>query len=58
MKNSDSKTEWKCGADLVVAQLEAQMPGKIATGRFQTMMEVALVNSGPVTILLDSRKNF
>ncbi len=24
MKNSDSKTEWKCGADLVVAQLEAQ----------------------------------
>lgn len=24
MKNSDSKTEWNCGADLVVAQLEAQ----------------------------------
>jgi acetolactate synthase-1/2/3 large subunit len=24
MKNSDSKTDWKCGADLVVAQLEAQ----------------------------------
>ena len=42
----------------LVAQLEAQMPGKVATGRFQTMMEVALVNSDPVTILLDSRKNF
>lgn len=28
------------------------------TGRFQTMMEVELVNSGPVTILLDSRKTF
>src|SRR6201985_3589556 len=28
------------------------------TGRFQAMMEVELVNSGPVTILLDSRKAF
>ena len=28
------------------------------TGRFQEMMEVELVNSGPVTILLDSKKAF
>jgi D-aminoacyl-tRNA deacylase len=28
------------------------------TGRFQQMMEVELVNSGPVTILLDSKKLF
>jgi D-aminoacyl-tRNA deacylase len=28
------------------------------TGRFQEMMEVALVNTGPVTILLDSKKAF
>jgi len=28
------------------------------TGQFQAMMEVELVNSGPVTILLDSTKNF
>lgn len=28
------------------------------TGRFQEMMEVELVNEGPVTILLDSRKGF
>ena len=28
------------------------------TGRFQEMMEVELVNSGPVTILLDSKKMF
>ena len=28
------------------------------TGRFQKMMEVELVNSGPVTILLDSKKMF
>jgi D-tyrosyl-tRNA(Tyr) deacylase len=28
------------------------------TGRFQAMMDVELINSGPVTILLDSRKTF
>jgi len=28
------------------------------TGQFQAMMEVELVNSGPVTILLDSQKGF
>jgi D-aminoacyl-tRNA deacylase len=28
------------------------------TGRFQEMMQVELVNDGPVTILLDSRKEF
>jgi D-tyrosyl-tRNA(Tyr) deacylase len=28
------------------------------TGRFQAMMQVELVNEGPVTILLDSRKKF
>lgn len=28
------------------------------TGRFQEMMEVELVNTGPVTILLDSKKAF
>jgi D-tyrosyl-tRNA(Tyr) deacylase len=31
---------------------------KVATGRFQAMMNVELVNSGPVTILLDSAKKF
>lgn len=31
---------------------------RAATGTFQAMMEVELVNSGPVTILLDSSKNF
>ena len=30
----------------------------IATGIFQTMMSVELVNEGPVTILLDSEKTF
>jgi len=31
---------------------------RCATGRFQEMMEVELVNEGPVTILLDSGKAF
>lgn len=30
----------------------------VATGRFQAMMEVSLLNDGPVTILLDSEKKF
>ncbi len=30
----------------------------VETGRFQTHMLVELVNDGPVTILLDSKKNF
>ncbi|HAF17259.1 MAG: D-aminoacyl-tRNA deacylase [Thermacetogeniaceae bacterium] len=30
----------------------------IVTGEFQTMMEVGIVNDGPVTILLDSKKAF
>ena len=30
----------------------------VASGKFQTMMQVELVNDGPVTILLDSNKLF
>jgi D-aminoacyl-tRNA deacylase len=30
----------------------------VATGSFRKMMQVELVNDGPVTILLDSRKTF
>ena len=30
----------------------------VLTGRFRTHMHVDLLNDGPVTILLDSRKNF
>lgn len=30
----------------------------VETGRFRTHMRVSLVNDGPVTILLDSRKGF
>lgn len=31
---------------------------EIATGEFQAMMDVSLVNDGPVTILVDSKKKF
>ena len=30
----------------------------VATGEFQAMMQVSLVNDGPVTLLLDSKKRF
>lgn len=30
----------------------------LVTGEFQTMMEVGIINEGPVTVLLDSKKAF
>jgi len=36
--------------------VEAGLP--VQTGRFRAMMDVELCNSGPVTMLLDSRKQF
>ena len=41
-----------------VAGLRAAGVAEVATGVFGAMMEVELVNSGPVTILLDSAKGF
>jgi D-tyrosyl-tRNA(Tyr) deacylase len=41
----------------VVASLRA-LGVRCETGRFGAMMQVSLVNSGPVTILLDSDKSF
>jgi len=41
----------------VVREIEARGLS-VATGEFQAMMQVALVNDGPVTVLLDSRKRF
>ena len=42
--------------DLVAALAGLGLP--VATGRFRAMMEVSLVNDGPVTLLLDSKKLF
>ena len=41
-----------------VVTLLAERGISTATGRFRAHMEVALVNDGPVTVLLDSRKAF
>ena len=43
--------------ELFVAEASAR-GARVETGSFQAMMEVELVNDGPVTILLDSRKLF
>lgn len=43
--------------DFFVRQMRALVE-VVATGSFRAMMEVELVNDGPVTILLDSRKLF
>ncbi len=41
-----------------VEQARQKSVGHVATGGFRRMMQVELVNDGPVTILLDSRKLF
>src|SRR5436309_10657299 len=43
--------------DFFVRQARATIDD-VGTGRFQAMMQVELVNDGPVTILLDSKKLF
>ena len=43
--------------DFFVAQAR-RLIERVATGSFRAMMQVELVNDGPVTILLDSRKLF
>jgi len=35
-----------------------KLPARVETGSFRRTMEVELTNDGPVTILLDSRKQF
>lgn len=41
-----------------LAQALAAYGLTVATGRFRQMMEVGLINDGPVTLLLDSKKVF
>ena len=43
--------------DMVKAIIESKGV-HVETGRFRTHMQVTLLNDGPVTILLDSRKKF
>jgi D-tyrosyl-tRNA(Tyr) deacylase len=39
-----------------VLQLESQINRKVKTGSFGAMMDVALINDGPVTIWIDSKR--
>jgi D-tyrosyl-tRNA(Tyr) deacylase len=41
-----------------VVESSRKLHGRVETGSFRKMMQVELVNDGPVTILLDSRKTF
>jgi D-aminoacyl-tRNA deacylase len=43
--------------EFFVAECRKQI-ARVATGQFQALMDVELVNSGPVTILVDSEKQF
>ncbi len=43
--------------EFLVRQAQATV-ASVATGKFQAMMQVELINDGPVTILLDSKKLF
>ena len=38
-----------------IVQLENELGKKIQTGRFGAMMDVSLINDGPVTIVIDSK---
>ena len=39
-------------------EISRKLLGRVETGSFRKMMKVELVNDGPVTIMLDSRKQF
>lgn len=48
-------------ADALYRSVIAEVQGQgiqVATGKFQAHMDVELVNDGPVTLLIDSRKDF
>ncbi len=42
----------------LIAKVKEMFPGNVETGKFQAMMDVSIINHGPVTILLDSKKLF
>jgi D-aminoacyl-tRNA deacylase len=43
--------------EFFIAEAKKQI-SKVESGRFQAMMDVELVNDGPVTLLLDSERSF
>jgi D-tyrosyl-tRNA(Tyr) deacylase len=63
---SGSRPSWSAAAEPQLAEAlyeyflasARKITRKVETGSFRKMMQVELVNDGPVTILLDSRKLF
>nr|WP_319511051.1 D-aminoacyl-tRNA deacylase [uncultured Draconibacterium sp.] len=39
-----------------IAAMDAALGKKVGTGKFGAMMDVALINDGPVTIIIDSKQ--
>ena len=55
IKAADSKKA-KQMYDQTISEFETVLKRKISTGEFGANMEVSLVNNGPVTITIDSKK--
>ena len=55
IKAADSKKA-KQMYDQTISEFETVLKRKISTGKFGANMEVSLVNNGPVTIIIDSKK--
>ena len=55
IKAADSKKA-KLMYDQTISEFETVLKRKISTGKFGANMDVSLVNNGPVTITIDSKK--
>ena len=55
IKAADSKKAKKM-YDQTISEFETVLKRKISTGKFGANMDVSLVNNGPVTIIIDSKK--
>ena len=55
IKAADSKKA-KLMYDQTISEFETVLKRKISTGKFGAHMDVSLVNNGPVTIIIDSKK--
>ena len=55
IKAADSQKA-KLMYDLTINEFETVLKRKISTGKFGANMDVSLVNNGPVTITIDSKK--
>ena len=55
IKAADSQKA-KLMYDLTISEFETVLKRKISTGKFGANMDVSLVNNGPVTIIIDSKK--